>query len=63
MNFHKSLYFRDLARNNIGDLNGFEDEKGPFETLSKLHDLLLSHNNISVVDKVAFQGLKSLQVL
>jgi hypothetical protein len=52
-----------LARNNIGDLNGFEDEKGPFETLSKLHDLLLSHNNISVVDKVAFQGLKSLQVL
>jgi hypothetical protein len=52
-----------LGRNEIAELNGFEDDKGPFESLSKLHDLLLHHNNISTINRLTFKGLDSLQVL
>ena len=56
-------HFRDLARNEISHLKVTEDGTGPFESLSKLHDLLLSHNNITTIEQHTFKGLQSLQIL
>ena len=50
----------DLSWNKI---TSFGDNPTPFIDLGMLHDLLLSHNNLSKVDDKVFKGLGSLQNL
>ncbi len=35
----------------------------PLEDLPRLHDVMLSHNNISSIGREAFKGLDNLQIL
>ncbi|XP_053694769.1 leucine-rich repeat-containing G-protein coupled receptor 5 [Sabethes cyaneus] len=54
----RDLRVLDLAANSISSLHG-----APFSSLSQLHDLLLSHNEIESIPNDAFTGLFRLQVL
>ena len=50
----------DLSWNKI---TSFGLNSSPFEDLAMLHDLLLSHNNLTKIDEKVFKGLSNLQNL
>lgn len=55
-----SLFCRDLSWNKI---TSFGSNPKPFSDLVMLHDLLLSHNNLTHLENDTFKGLTGLQTL
>ena len=54
---------RDFSHNKIGSMLRDNDTWHPLEDLPRLHDVMLSHNNISSIGREAFKGLDNLQIL
>ncbi len=57
------LSHRDFSHNHITAILRDNNTWHPLSDLPKLHDVLLSHNNLSSVDKDSFRGLDNLQIL
>ena len=65
------IHSSDLAHNQIetlsaiseGDSEEVKNKPSSFDGLSKVHDILLNHNNVTDIGEETFRGLGSLQVL
>ncbi len=59
----KGIFFSDFSHNQISDLAIKNGTVRPLGGLTLLHDVLLSHNNITEIRQDAFEGLGNLQIL
>ena len=57
------LFRSDVAHNEISLIQTPAGNFTPFKGLSKMHDLHIGYNNLSLIRKDDFEGLDNLKVL